>query len=304
MPCRSPLQGYRAPDGTIKFGSRSETMGRFGLLTFRCGVCRDCRLYRAREWSIRCYHEGQLHERSCFLTLTFADEPHSISKRDLQLFFKRLRKSLSGVTLKYLAVGEYGEQFERPHYHVCLFGHDFPDKYPWRRSKKGSLLYRSPHLESVWDAGFCDIGELTPEAAGYAARYTIKKISGPLAEEHYGGRAPEFQLQSLGMGKGWIEKHYRDVFRDGFVVFKGKECPIPYYYRHWCETNQPELFEEFQQRLREHYEQLPYESGERLYKAAKARDSRTKTLVRDFESDSARGGSNAISSQPNRPFDR
>jgi hypothetical protein len=302
MPCRSPLQGYRKPDGSLAFGTRSETMGRFGLVTLRCGMCRDCRLYKAREWAIRCYHEGAMYERSCFLTLTFEVEPPSISKRDLQLFFKRLRKSLRGKKIRYFAVGEYGEKLGRPHYHVCLFGFDFPDKYPWRRSKKGHLLYRSPHLEKVWTAGNCDIGELTMESAGYAARYTMKKIGGDMAEQHYGDRCPEFNVCSNGLGKQWIEKYWPDVARDGFVVYKGKKCPVPGYYMVWLKNNRPEAYEKVVMKRSEYYEQETYESGERLHFAAKARDSRTKTLTRDLESGSEEYRIPADWPRPDRPF--
>lgn len=287
MPCRSPLTGYKAPDGSIKFGDRSSTLGRFGLLTFRCGVCRDCRLHRAREWAIRCYHEGQLHEESCFLDLTFRDEPPTVSKRDLQLFFKRLRKSLPGIKLRYFAVGEYGEQFERPHYHVVLFGWNPKDRYPWRRSPKGTLLYRSPHLERVWTAGHVTVSDITEEAAGYAARYTLKKINGDRAEEHYGGRHPEFNLSSNKLGLGWIEKYYRDIWpKNDFVVFKGKECPVPRYYFKWLEQHHPELADEVREKREDYYAELPYETGLRIHQAAKARDTRTKALKRDYESPS------------------
>jgi hypothetical protein len=302
MPCRSPLQGYRAPDGSIKFGSRSDSLGRFGLVTFRCGVCRDCRLYKAREWAIRAYHEGQLHKECCFVDLTFASEPPTIRKLDLQLFFKRLRKSLPGLKIRYFAVGEYGEKFARPHYHVCIFGWSPRDRYFWDKSPKGTILYRSPHLEKVWTAGHVTVSDLSPEAAGYAARYTLKKVSGEMEQEHYGGRVPEFNLCSLGLGRGWIEKYYQDVARDGFVVFKGKECPVPRYYRNWLQQNQPEAFQKLEQKENERREQTAYESGERLHFAAKARDSRTQSLKRDYEV--PRAGSSGDRSKPNRPLDR
>lgn len=291
MPCRSPLEGYKTPDGKIKFGDRPSTLGRFGFITFRCGVCRDCRLYRAREWAIRAYHEGQLHQESCFVDLTFAEEPLSISKRDLQLFFKRLRKSLPGVKLRYFAVGEYGEKLGRPHYHVCIFGWDDPKKYPLMRSKKGTLLYRSPHLETVWTAGFVTVSALTSEAAGYAARYTMKKINGDRAEEHYGDKTPEFNVCSNGLGKGWIEKYWKDVARNDHVIYKGKECPVPRYYAKWLEKNQPEAYAKMQTKREEFYESVPYESGQRLYNSAKARDIRTSALKRDFEESGPRSGS-------------
>ncbi|AXL15423.1 replication initiator protein [Microviridae sp.] len=267
-------------------------------------MCRDCRLFRAREWAIRCYHEGQLHQESCFIDLTFAVEPPSVSKRDLQLFFKRLRKSLPGTKIRYFAVGEYGEKFSRPHYHVCIFGWSPKDRYFWDKSPKGTILYRSPHLETVWTAGHVTVSDITAEAAGYAARYTLKKITGEKQEPHYGGREPEFNTSSLGLGKGWIEKYYSDVCRDAFVVFKGKECPVPSYYSTWIKNNQPEAWEKLQAKQKDRYDQLPYESGERLHHAAQARDSRTKTLKRDLETTGSSTGSPFIGPMPNRPLDR
>jgi hypothetical protein len=245
-----------------------------------------------------------MHTQSCFVDLTFSVEPPTIAKRDLQLFFKRLRKSLPGVTLKYFAVGEYGEKLSRPHYHVCIFGWDDPARYPWRRSKKGTLLWRSPHIETVWDAGFVTTSDLSPEAAGYAARYTLKKITGDMAEEHYGGKQPEFNIGSMGLGKGWIEKYWKDVFRNDHVIYQGKQCPVPNYYVRWLEKNHPSEYEKLQERRREYYEQLPYESGARLHQAAIARDVRTSTLSRDLEKDSSRPSLPSDRSRPRRPLDR
>ena len=56
--------------------------------------------------------------------------------RDLQLFLKRLRKSLSknGTTKnfkwKFSAVGEYGTRTKRPHFHLLFYGNsDFPEYF-------------------------------------------------------------------------------------------------------------------------------------------------------------------------------
>ena len=65
-----------------------------------CGQCIGCRLKRSRDWAIRCVHEASLYKHNCFITLTFDDlhlpANRSISKRDLQLFMKRLRKRFKG----------------------------------------------------------------------------------------------------------------------------------------------------------------------------------------------------------------
>lgn len=51
----------------------------------------------------------------------------SLRRKDLQLFFKRcrvsyLRKFGEKLPLVYLAFGEYGDRFHRPHYHFLAFG--------------------------------------------------------------------------------------------------------------------------------------------------------------------------------------
>ncbi|AXL15433.1 replication initiator protein [Microviridae sp.] len=283
MPCRSPLTGYKTPDGKITFTKRAESLGRFGLFTIRCGLCRDCRLHTAREWAIRCYHEAAMHDRNCWLTLTFETDPVTIAKRDLQIFFKRLRNY--GKRFRYFACGEYGEKLSRPHYHVCLFGTDFEDSYPWKRSR-GGLLSRSPTVEKAWTWGHALISPLTLENAGYTARYQMKKIKGDWAEEHYVREyngletkvTPEFQLQSQGLGLEWIQKNYREVFPHDHVIYKGKECPVPRYYLKWLEANDPKMFEIVQAKRKAHYDELEYETGKAMYQTAVARDCKTKTL--------------------------
>lgn len=293
MPCRSPLAAYRNTDGTISF-SRDNTkcLGTVGHITFRCGVCRDCRLHKAREWSIRCTHEAQMHINNCWLTLTYKTDPCSIAKRDLQIFFKRLRNT--GAKFSYFACGEYGDKLSRPHYHICLFGHDFTDKYPWKKSH-GGLLYRSPTLEKCWKWGHALISELTPANAGYTARYSMKKITGDNAAEHYTREfngltvnvTPEFIVMSTRppIGLSWLEKYYTDVFPHDHVIYNGKQCPVPVYYAKWLKIHHAKMFETVQANRKIHYQELEYETGKRIYQAAVARDLRTKNLIRGYEND-------------------
>ena len=44
----------------------------------------------------------------------------TLQKSDLQKFFKRLRKK-THEKISYYAVGEYGDNTQRPHYHIILF---------------------------------------------------------------------------------------------------------------------------------------------------------------------------------------
>ena len=188
MPCYHPLSAFQCVDGSIVFyeSKRHDTVK---SLFLPCGQCVGCRLERSRQWAIRCMHEAQMHEKNCFITLTY-DDAHlpgdrSLHYRDFQLFIKRLRKRYPGRRIRYYMAGEYGENFGRPHWHACLFGIDFDDKSLWKRTSANSLLYRSADLELLWPFGYSSIGDVTFESAAYVARYIMKKVTGKNADQHY-----------------------------------------------------------------------------------------------------------------------
>lgn len=163
------------------------------------------------------------------MTLTYEDAPDSLVPRDLQLFFKRLRKFFAGERISYFACGEYGEQLGRPHYHALLFGVEFPDK---RARYRGSDLYTSRTLDRLWGLGACMIGAVTFESAAYVARYCVKKITGDQALEHYQGREPEFVRMSTrpGIGQAWFERYGQELEHNDSVVMRGREMKPPKYY--------------------------------------------------------------------------
>lgn len=216
----------------------------------KCGQCMECRLAYSREWAIRITHEMQMHDRSCFLTLTYNDEnlPRfgQLVKRDLQLFFKRLRK-VAGP-FRYVACGEYGELRRRPHFHVAIFGIDFAsDRIPYGEGIRGDPIFVSPTVGSVWGKSVFplghSVGSLTFESAAYIARYITKRISGihcsplPLAVDPETGEAimpnPEFLLMSKGIGKAWFRDYFfTDVFPHARVITaQGSPAPVPRYYK-------------------------------------------------------------------------
>ena len=177
MACYHPLIAYRSREKSKngKYGlSFSIKNGYYDLkVQVPCGQCIGCRLEKSRQWAIRCVHEAQMHEENCFITLTYNKESlpadGSLRKRDFQLFMKRLRKEC-GEGIRYYMCGEYGAKYERPHYHICLFGYDFKDKYIWDERDKVPL-YRSTKLEKLWTLGFSTIGEVTFQSAAYVAPY-------------------------------------------------------------------------------------------------------------------------------------
>lgn len=248
MACFSPLKAYPPPPGSDRRYVWSSSRSFAGALPVNlpCGQCIGCRLQKAAEWTTRLHHEHSQHERASFVTLTFNDEhlpiDYSINVRDVQLFLKRLRKALGHERVRYFACGEYGDQGGRPHYHLLVFGYDFPDKTLWRRTGSGELTYRSAFLERVWPFGHCEIGAVTPQSINYVARYILKKINGEAAEEYYTRIHPltgevckvnrEFVVMSTrpGIGSSWFDKFASDAFPSDFVVIDGVKRQVPRYY--------------------------------------------------------------------------
>ena len=137
MPCYRPIKGYRSRRLNAETGKRPVVFNpRDGFydqpVDLPCGQCIGCRLERSRQWAIRCVHEASLHERNCFITLTYRDEclptNGSLDLDAFQKFMKRLRRRF-GEGVRFFHCGEYGENFGRPHYHAILFNLDFSDKY-------------------------------------------------------------------------------------------------------------------------------------------------------------------------------
>lgn len=207
--------------------------------------------------AIRCVHESQLHEENSFLTLSY-DDAHlprglTLVPRDLELFWKRCRKEFQ---FRYYACGEYGEVSSRPHYHACVFGYGFPDKVMWSKAAGGEPLYRSAQLERLWPLGHCWIGTVTFESAAYVARYVMKKEFGKDAGKRRSivdvttgeilEREHEFCRRSLkpGLGRGWLEKFFPDVYPHGKVTLsRGVEVKPPRYYDLLFKARDPVAFE-------------------------------------------------------------
>lgn len=183
---------------------------------------------------------------SCFLTLTYDDE-HLPEDRSLNLdhwqkFAKRVRHHHG--PFRFLHCGEYGPKTLRPHYHALIFGLDFTsDRKLYKHTPDGHALYTSELLEETWGKGFAPIGELTFESAAYVARYCMKKVTGPDADAHYGGRKPEYTTMSRrpGIGHAWLGKFTGDVYPSDEVIVNGKSTRPPKFYDYLLEKEDEEL---------------------------------------------------------------
>lgn len=242
--CYHPITGYRAPGGGIRF-SRSGAYRDLPVV-ISCGQCIGCRLEKSRQWAVRIYHESQMHEENCFLTLTYSDSKlptnGSLNVEDWQAFVKRWRAKIHPQKVRFLQCGEYGDTTKRAHHHAAIFGANFPDRKPIADSAKGKEQWHSDTLDELWRQGYCTISELNYTSGAYIARYILKKITGPPAEDHYSeinkitGEVvqvkPEFITMSRnhGIGYSWFQKYYSEVYPADEVIIAGKPQRPPHYY--------------------------------------------------------------------------
>lgn len=185
-----------------------------------CGKCVECIEKRSKDWQFRAEQEFKLHPFAYFLTLTYNMEHLPLdgtlpvlNKRDLQLFFKRLRKRYG--TFRYFALGEYGPTTHRPHYHVMLFfDTPFCDYFKTRDD-----------IAAIWSNGFIALDELTFPRISYTVGYMCPSSElSPEYRDH-----PPFTLISVGFGRGYLTESrvqfYRNLLKDAPMV---RQRPFSY----------------------------------------------------------------------------
>ena len=151
-----------------------------------CSYCLNCRVDRRNFLEDCCIHAENVLGTSAFVCLTYDDyrlpSNGSLCRDDFVKFIKRLRSYIIYHSNKfndkyinpnfdYLAVGEYGDSFNRPHYHILFFGLDsrFIEKI----------------LLDCWSGGIVDIGPLENGGIRYVLSYLEKNIKGSLAKQLY-----------------------------------------------------------------------------------------------------------------------
>lgn len=261
-------------------------VGNGDVMELACGRCIGCKMDRRRSWAIRIMHEASLYDCNYFFTLTYDDgklaamnrflDP-SLEYRDFQLFMKRLRKKLKS-RIRFFCAGEYGGQFKRPHFHAIMFNCELKDT---QRYVNDTL--RSSVVEAAWGVGDVVIGNVSAKSAAYVAGYTLKKVHGAAAADHYedvvsvrtgelSARRPEFVAMSLkpGIGAEWYRKFAGDLFPADRAVAEGVCYKVPrYYWKKFKDSADPLVVEEIEY--------------ERYLKAAEHVDDRTieRLLVRE-----------------------
>lgn len=179
-----------------------------------CGRCVYCRRARSREWSTRLIHQLATTPDALFVTLTIDDDnilANDLSKRDLQLYLKRLRKGTI-KTVKYYAIGDYGDKTGRAHYHLIIFGLNFSDQ---------ELVKKS------WTKGYVDVGTVTVESIRYVTHYIIDAVK---YDYTLANKQKPFALLSKGLGLEYASRNTTRLNQRGRVIVRGTEVSVPRYY--------------------------------------------------------------------------
>lgn len=202
------------------------------MISVRCGSCEGCIKSRINDWAFRLEQEAKIASSVFFVTLTYSPEYvpltaaglPTLSKRDVQLFMKRLRKLQENAKLRYFAVGEYGSRTYRPHYHLILFN-----------------VEQRKQIFNAWSKENCVLGgvhighSISDGAVPYTLKYMYKKGLVPAFDGD--DRMPEFRLMSNKLGANYLTPamkkwHLKDLENRLYVQFRsGIKVAIPRYYR-------------------------------------------------------------------------
>jgi len=188
-----------------------------------CGTCGFCLQNRKRDWQFRIANELKIAETALFVTLTYSDEyvpvkngQDVLDKEDLQKFFKRLRKRHNAhhtTQIRYYAVGEYGTQYKRPHYHILLFNAYAED------------------VEKAWPLGFVKFDPVEMGSVGYVVGY----VSSIDNESVTRGVPKQFSVMSKrpAIGFAYLSTHsaWHLSNRANYTQVNGIRGRLPRYYK-------------------------------------------------------------------------
>ncbi len=170
-----------------------------------------CLVTKKKEIILRLLLEGRSAHQVWYVTLTYKPEflpsGGTLVLKHLQKYLKRLRKN-TGYPFRYLACGEYGDEKDRPHYHLILFAdRELPFEMGYCKIRKKVTCLKSPFIDA-WAKNNISIGivdvipVLSPEDGtriyGYIAGYVLESVT-----EHKQidkNRQPEFIRRSRRLG--------------------------------------------------------------------------------------------------------
>lgn len=244
----------------------------FEVMLVPCGKCVGCRLDYSRSWADRMMLELETEKKAIFVTLTydndhvpikctFDGEPigYTVSKRDVQLFMKKLRRKYEGIKLRFYLSSEYGPATRRPHYHAIIYGFsidDFPLKILRGMNELKQQYYEVPEISKIWKNGMVMCSDVSYQTCAYVARYVMKKVRDDPTWSIENGVDPEFNLMSRnpGLGANYLSEHpdCLDFTNISISTESGaKKIMIPKYFLRKLEMTDPEKYAKLKETRKE-----------------------------------------------------
>ena len=206
-----------------------------------CNYCLSCRLTRsiylrsiASYEAYMCALEGR---GSSFSTLTYCDYNlpisldsglPSVDKGELQKFIKRLRAYLPKDlrSFRFIASGEYGDTFGRPHIHFTPLG--LPSSFA---NNAIAECWNNPEVRDFTGVirGTVDVGTLRAGGLAYVTKYCLKQVRGKELNRLYDDNfiQPPFIVHSKELESRFVlreldelrKSHWRSTFfgRPSFI---------------------------------------------------------------------------------------
>lgn len=228
------------------------------------------------QWAFRLRQQEKISDSALFLTLTYSTEFVPITENgfltlkleDVQKFFKRLRKRHPrGHNLYYFAVGEYGTQRKRPHYHIILFNCD------------------SQHIGPSWPLGDYHIGDVSGASIAYTLKYMMKE---PSKKHVRDDRKPEFRVMSKGLGVNYltpamVRYHRQNDEKLYSTIEDGIKVPLARYYRNkiWSESELVTQGAKVRRRIEDELNRKQQKDGNYIEKERRGAEVRNKRSYRN-----------------------
>lgn len=190
-----------------------------------CGSCFCCRLDLQKSLCDRMFCAFHSHECSAFVTFTY-DDDHltfkegyinaTLVKDDVHKYLDKIKHYLKNVDFEYFLCGEYGDKFNRPHYHALFFGLDYQ--------------YHKKYFMDSWKLGSVKVLPCIPKSFKYVSKYVVKSTY--YDNQHYYdlGMIPPFRKMSRGLGSRVYNQYSNDIFTKGYFIFKSRKIIVNRYY--------------------------------------------------------------------------
>lgn len=259
MACSNPIRLYSTDIKKSKYNNHSDftnearrrSFGHQDYFEVPCYHCLNCRTDRVNQFIDRAEYEYLSYGCGAFVTFTYDDthlfqnsfiDSHTgktlntINKKDGKDFLNRLNKLVHAESdrlkklglpdtmcrkdYKYVISSEYGDRFQRSHFHCLFFGLDFAycERLFWRAwNYKGSI----------------QVGPIKNGGIGYVVKYINESSHGidDFYKYTYHHLERPSSSHSLKFGDGLYLSQLDHIKKTGCYSWHNKERPVPSYYK-------------------------------------------------------------------------